>query len=164
MIKKSIKIERAKVIDVPEIYKLINKFAKKNLMLPRVMNDIYERIFEFFVLKERIGETQKVIGCVTLHFTWTGKDNIVLAEIRSLAVDEEYQGKGYGKLLVQKCHKEAKKIGVKKIFALTFVPDFFVKLGYKIVPRETLPHKVWTECINCPFFMSCKETPVIKDL
>jgi len=154
------KIEKAKVSDVQYIYKLINKFAKKNLMLPRVLNDIYERLPEFFVIK--VG--QKVIGCAALHLTWTGKDEEVLSEVRSLVIEEDFQNKGLGSKLVKILEKEAKKLGVKKIFALTFVPEFFKKLGYQIVERETLPHKVWTECINCPFFMECKETPVIKIL
>jgi amino-acid N-acetyltransferase len=154
------KIEKAKVSDVQYIYKLINKFAKKNLMLPRVLNDIYERLPEFFVIK--VG--QRVIGCVAFHLTWTGKDEEVLAEVRSLAIEEDFQNKGLGSKLVKTVEKEAKKLGVKKIFALTFVPEFFKKLGYQVIERETLPHKIWTECINCPFFMECKETPVIKIL
>ena len=154
------KIEKAKVSDVQYIYKLINKFARKNLMLPRVLNDIYERLAEFFVI--RVG--QKVIGCAALHLTWTGKDEEVLAEVRSLAIEENFQNRGLGSKLVKAIEKEAKELGVKKIFALTFVPEFFKKLGYEVIERETLPHKVWTECINCPFFMECKETPVIKVL
>jgi len=66
--------------------------------------------------------------------------------------------------LVLRAHRAARALGIRTLFALTYVPDFFVKLGYRVVPRESLPHKVWTECINCPFFMTCKETPVIRDL
>ncbi|MFN3550272.1 MAG: N-acetyltransferase [Endomicrobiia bacterium] len=154
------KIEKAKVSDVQKIYKLVNKFAKKNLMLPRVINDIYERLSEFFVIRKN----KEVIGCAAIHLTWTGKNEEVLAEIRSLAVEENFQGKGLGRKLVFTIEREAKKLGVRKIFALTFVSEFFKKLGYQVIPRETLPHKVWTECINCPFFMECKEIPVIKSL
>jgi amino-acid N-acetyltransferase len=153
-------IEKAKVSDVPYIHKLINKFAKKNLMLPRVINDIYERLQEFFVA--RIIDKNKVIGCVSLHITWTGEKNDVIAEIRSLAVDKKYQNKGIGKELVKRLEEEANKLGVKKIFALTYIPKFFYKVGYKPISRDTLPHKVWTECINCPYFMNCKEVPVVK--
>lgn len=152
------KIQKARVEDVTKIYKLINKFAKKNLMLPRVLNEIYEKLQEFFVIKRG----DNLIGCVALHLTWTGRDEDVLAEIRSLAIEEEYQNKGFGTKLVLRVEKEAKKLGVKKIFVLTFVPEFFNRLGYEEIPRETLPHKVWTECINCPFFMECKEIPLIK--
>ncbi|MCS7231252.1 MAG: N-acetyltransferase [Elusimicrobiota bacterium] len=154
------KIQKAKVEDVPHIYKLVNKFAKKNLMLPRVLNEIYEKILEFFVIKYK----NKLIGCAALHITWTGKDQEVLAEIRSLAIEENYQNKGLGSSLVTKIEKEAKKLGVEKIFALTFTPEFFKKLKYEVVSRDTLPHKIWTECINCPFFMECKEVPVVKQL
>lgn len=154
------KIEKANVFDVPYIYNLVNKFAKKNLMLPRVINDIYERLQEFFVA--RIDKKNTVIGCACLHLTWTGKKDEVIAEIRSLAVEKRYQNKGVGTELVKRLESESKNLGVKKIFALTYIPEFFHKLGYKTVSRDTLPHKVWTECINCPFFMNCKEVPVIK--
>jgi len=161
---KNIKIVRAKVDDVSEIYKIVNQFAKRNLMLPRVLNDIYERLYEFFVIKHYINKNEKVIGCVALHLTWIGKKDEVWGEIRSLAVEEKFQGLGLGKQLILKCHKEAKSLGVKKMFALTYVPEFFLKLGYEIVSRDSLPHKVWTECINCPFFMECKETPLVKSI
>jgi amino-acid N-acetyltransferase len=154
------KIEKANVFDVPNIYNLVNKFAKKNLMLPRVINDIYERLQEFFVA--RVSKKNTVVGCVSLHITWTGKKDEVLAEIRSLAVEKKYQNKGIGTELVKKLEVEAKKLGVKKIFALTYIPGFFHKLGYETISRDALPHKVWTECINCPYFMNCKEVPVIK--
>jgi amino-acid N-acetyltransferase len=155
-------IEKAKVDDVPHIYELVNKFAKKNLMLPRVINDIYERLQEFFVA--RTMKKNVVIGCVSLHITWTGKKDEVLAEIRSLAVGKKYQNKGVGTALIKNLEEEAKRLGVKKIFALTYIPEFFHKLGYETISRELLPHKVWTECINCPYFMNCKEIPVIKML
>ncbi|MCX7940434.1 MAG: N-acetyltransferase [Endomicrobia bacterium] len=155
-------IEKAKVSDVAQIHKIVNSFAKKNLMLPRVLNDIYERLPEFFVIRN--DKKQKIIGCAALHITWTGKKDEVYAEIRSLAIKKVFQGKGFGRRLVQYLEKEAKKLGVKKIFALTFVPQFFKKLGYKIISRDILPHKVWTECINCPLFMNCKEVPVMKSL
>ncbi|MEN3014110.1 MAG: N-acetyltransferase [Endomicrobiia bacterium] len=154
------KIQKAKVEDVYSIYKLINKFAKKKLLLPRVMNEIYEKLLEFFVIKYK----NKTVGCGAFHITWTGKDQDVLAEIRSLAVEEKYQHKGLGSAIVDRIEKEAKILGIKKIFALTFVPEFFKKLNYEIISRDSLPHKVWTECINCPFFMECKEVPVIKQL
>ncbi len=160
----SLKIVKAKVSDVAEIYKIVNQFAKKNIMLPRVLNDIYERLYEFFVVKNCIGKSEKVVGCVALHLTWVGRKDEVWGEIRSLAVEEKFQRLGLGRALILKCHQEARKLGIKKIFALTYVPEFFLKLGYEIVLRETLPHKVWTECINCPFFMECKETPLIKTL
>lgn len=154
------KIEKAKVSDVISIYKLVNKYAKQNLMLPRILNDIYEKLFEFFVIRKN----NKVIGCASLHLTWTGKEQEVLAEIRSLAIEKKYQNKGLGTKLVLTLEKEAKKLGVKKIFALTFIPEFFKKLNYEVVPKDTLPHKVWTECINCPLFLECKEIPVIKNI
>jgi len=157
-------IRPATIADVPDIHRLVNTFARRNLMLPRVINDIYERVYEFIVLRTGCGRSARLVGCVALHPTWTGRPGDVMGEVRSLAVDRSVQGRGYGRTLVSKVHETARALGISKLFALTYVPDFFVKLGYRIVPRESLPHKVWTECINCPFFMTCKETPVVRDL
>ncbi|MFN3966219.1 MAG: GNAT family N-acetyltransferase, partial [Endomicrobiia bacterium] len=76
----------------------------------------------------------------------------------------KFRNKGLGSKLIKKCHKEAKQLGVKRIFALSFVPEFFKKHGYKMIPRESLPHKIWIECVKCPYFPNCKEVPLIKEI
>jgi len=87
-----------------------------------------------------------------------------LAEIKSLVVVPKFCKKGLGTKLIQQCHKEAKKLGVKRVFALTYIPKFFKKFGFKETSREELPHKIWAECIKCPFFPDCNEIAVIKVL
>lgn len=145
-------IRKARLADVQEVHKLINSFAEKNAMLPRSLNAIYENIRDFHILEEE----GRAVGCCALHITWED-----LAEIKSLAVDEAFQGKGYGRRLVEACLTEAKELGVPKVFALTYVPEFFEKLGFVRVDKATLPHKIWSECINCPKFPDCGEEAVI---
>jgi amino-acid N-acetyltransferase len=144
-------IRKARIPDVPDIQRLINTFAERNAMLPRALSTIYENLRDF-VVTEIDG---RIAGCCALHVTWED-----LAEVKSLAVDESQQGKGLGAKLVQVCLDEARQIGVPSVFALTYVPDFFEKLGFSRVDKGTLPHKIWTECINCPKFPDCGEEAV----
>ena len=146
-------IRKAAIKDIKEIQKLINSFAQKDLMLPRSLNELYEHIRDFFVYEEK----KKIIGCAALHISW---DDLV--EIKSLAVDKEYQRKGRGKALAKVCMQEAKSLGAKKIFALTYVPEFFKEIGFKRIGHNKLPHKIWAECINCPKFPDCRETAMIR--
>lgn len=149
------RIRKAIIRDAKDIHSIINRFAKRDKMLPRSLNEIYENIRDFFVCTERGG----IIGVSALHVLW---DN--LAEIRSIAVLKEYQGKGIGRRLIRQCIKEAKKLGVMRVFALTYNPEFFKDLGFKEIDKNSLPQKIWGDCLKCPKFPECDEIAVIKDL
>ncbi len=121
-------------------------------MIPRSLNDLYENIRDIFVCEDG-GEVK---GVCALHIMWED-----LAEIRSLSVSFESQGAGIGKRLVGTCIKEAKNLGIKKIFALTYHPDFFKKIGFVDIDKSQLPQKIWGECLRCPKFPGCDESAVI---
>jgi len=148
-------IRKANIKDAASIHSLINRFAKNDEMLPRSLNEIYENIRDFFVYKDN----GKIMGASALHILWED-----LAEIRSLAVSKEYQNKGIGKKLIEHCLKEAKSLGVKKVFALTYNPQFFKKLGFKDIDKNSLSQKIWGDCLKCPRFPRCEEVAVIKIL
>lgn len=148
-------IRKAKVSDVSYIYKIVNYYAERRVMLPRSLSELYENIQGFFVAEI----SGKVVGCCSLSVTWED-----LAEIRALAVDKRYTCKGIGGELIEKCHEYAKELGIKKIFVLTYIPEYFKKFGYRRISKDKLPHKIWSECIKCPFFPDCNEVPMIKDL
>ena len=141
-------IRKAYISDVPKIQELIGYFAKKDLMLSRSLMDLYENIRDYFVAVSG----QKIIGCCALHICWEN-----LAEVKALAVDENMHGKGIGDRLVKEALKEAKKLKIKKVFCLTYVPKFFTKRGFKKIDRKLLPHKIWTECLQCAKFPNCDE-------
>jgi len=149
-------IRKAKIQDIKQIQALINVFAKDDLMLPRSLNELYENIRDFWVCEDDKG---KIVGCAALHVSWDD-----LAEIKSLAVDKNWQGRGVGKDLVSACLKEAKALGSKKVFVLTYHLKYFNKLGFKRVKHNDLPHKVWAECINCPKFPDCQEIALLKNI
>ncbi|HEY8464684.1 MAG TPA: N-acetyltransferase [Bacillota bacterium] len=146
---------KAKMQDVERLHELINAFADKGLMLPRSLNMMYEALREFTLVED----DGVLVGAGGLHVTW---DN--LAEIRALAIKEEYQGKGLGKQLIEKLLQEALELGINRVFALTYQGEFFKSCGFHEVPKEQMPHKVWKECINCPKFPNCDETTMLRIL
>jgi len=148
-------IRKAKTGDVPDMQKLINFFADRGELLPRSLNQLYEDIRDFFVAEEE----GRLIGTCALHVNWGD-----LAEVKALVVDKEFQGKGLGKQLVQTCLDEAQALGISRVFALTYKPDFFHRLGFRNIDKSELPHKVWSECIHCVKFPDCGEIAVIREL
>ena len=148
-------LRKAKLVDVHPIHKLINSFAKKDLMMPRSLNEIYENIRDFWVAEEN----NRLIGCCALHISWDD-----LAEVKSVAVARSKQKKGFGRILVSACLNEAKEMGARKVFVLTYKPEYFKKFGFKRVKHADLPHKIWAECINCCKFPNCQEIALLKSL
>ncbi len=149
------KIEKAKISDVPQMHKLINHFAEKDEMLPRSLSELYENLRDCFVVKEG----DRLLGCVALHIFWSD-----LAEVRSLAVAEDSRDKGIGVELIKACMQEAKELGIPVVFCLTYRPDLFKKFEFQQVDKMELPRKVWSECYRCPKFPDCDEVALIYNL
>ena len=141
---------KARFQDAETIYNLIYDYAQKGEMLARSRNTIYETMRDMVVAENEDGE---VVGVGGLHITWDS-----LAEVRSIAVSPKYKRHGIGSGIVKELIREGKEMGVKKIFTLTYKPQFFITLGFREVKKEDLPHKVWKECIDCPKFPDCDET------
>jgi len=148
-------VEKARIDDVPAIHRLVNFFADKGEMLHRPLSEVYENLRDFFVIRK----DEEVAACVALHICWSD-----LAEIKSLAVREEDQDQGVGKTLAEACIEEARGLGIATLFALTYKPTFFEKLGFKRVDVQELPRKVWGECQRCPKFPNCDETALLLPL
>ena len=149
------KAEKARIGDIPQIHKLINRFAEKGEMLPRALSELYENIRDFFVVRE--GE--QLVACAALHIFWSD-----LAEIRAVSVVEEMQDQGAGAFLVQACLEEAMGLGIETVFCLTYKPDFFETCGFSQVDKMELPRKVWGECLRCPKFPDCDEVALVYKL
>lgn len=140
--------------DVKAIQKLIADYARKGDMLPRSLSDIYENLRDYFVFEDG-GE---VIGSAAIHIMWED-----LAEVRSLAVQEGRMRRGVGTQLVEACISEAIVLGIARVFALTYKPEFFEKLGFQRVDKAELPHKIWTDCLKCAKFPDCDEIALVAD-
>lgn len=141
--------------DALAVQALVNSFAEREEMLPRTATEVFENLRDFFVVRD--GDS--ILACVALHILWDD-----LAEVRSLAVREDSQSVGLGALLVRACLDEARRLGVGKVFALTYKPGFFEKLGFQQADVITLPRKVWNECYRCPKFPSCNEVAMVIDV
>ena len=151
------RIRKAVAADVEVAHKILNFFAEKGLLLPRSLSELYDHLRDYFVLEIDQGEI--IQGICGLGICWSD-----LAEIESLAISDEHQGKGFGRKLVDACLREARMLGINRVFTLTYVPDFFLKFGFREVDKSVLPQKIWADCLKCPKFPNCDETALILDL
>lgn len=150
------RIRKAKLADVPHMQRLINGLADKGELLHRSLNELYENIRDYYVAEAENGE---ICGCCALHISWEN-----LAEVKSLVVAENLHRQGLGTTLLDTCLQEARELGVPRVFALSYKPEFFEKNGFHRVDKAELPHKVWSECINCPKFPDCGEEALIREM
>jgi amino-acid N-acetyltransferase len=169
---------KAQIHDAQAIHDLINLYAQRGDMLPRTMGEVYENLRDFFVVRAEfepvaplsseasaartpadVAGEGKFLGCAALHIVWSD-----MAELKSLAVPEDVQSRGVGSLLVRAAVDEARRIGLERVFALTYRPAFFERLGFVQADVMTLPRKVWNECYRCPKFPSCNEIALTLEL
>mgnify|MGYP001809587788 FL=1 len=148
-------IRNAQLADASAISRITEGYAGEGIMLKRPVENIIEHIRDFFVADYN----GRVIGCCAIAFY-----TVKLAEIRSLAVLDEFRSKGIGRLLVEKAEAVLTEEGVKEVFVLTLNPGFFNKMGYKQVEKEYFPQKIWRDCTNCPKLMACDEIAMVKTL
>jgi len=146
-----LKIRKASMGEVEAMHELVNRHAKRGRMLARSRLELYENLRDMFVAVEK----GKVLGTAALHISWEN-----LAEVKSVAVCQTVHGRGIGRKLVKACIEEARALNLHRIFVLTYVPEFFGKLGFKIIDRADLPHRIWAECVRCPEFPDCGEIPM----
>lgn len=148
-------VRRARVGDVPRLYELISFYAARGDMLPKTLDQLYNRMREFHVA-EAGGE---VVGCAALKITWHD-----LAEVVSVAVHPDFQGSGLGRRLVEPLIDEARELGIPTLFTLTLQVGFFSRLGFREVPKLRLPHKIWQDCAACFKQDRCDEVAMVREL
>ena len=149
----AIHIRKARMKDIPLLHTLVMNEANKGNLLPRSLTQLYTAIRDFYVAED----DGNVIGCCALAVIWER-----LVEVRSLIVADNYRRRGIGKLLVQACIDDAKELGAGQVFTLTYQTAFFATLGFEEVPKETLPQKIWTDCVHCPKFPNCDEIAMLR--
>ena len=149
------KYRKAVFADVESIFHLVNDYAAGGAMLARSRNTLYETLRDMIVAEDDAG---KVVGVGGLHMMWDG-----LAEVRTMAIAPELARCGIGSEIVRRLMEEGRALGVRQFFTLTYKPGFFKTLGFHIVPKETLPQKVWKECIDCPKFPNCDEIAMVRE-
>jgi len=146
---------KANMGDIGPLLRLINDYAAKGIMLPRTEFDVSENIRDFSVIDSGAG----LAACGALHFY-----SPIMAEVRSLAVDPAWKSHGVGRRMVEALIEEARQFGLDAVFAFTYVPGFFGKLGFEEVERGELPLKAWKDCLRCPKFQCCDEIAMVRIL
>ena len=147
-------IRSAKLGDVDAIVALLQTYAELGLLLPRSKQSVCEGLLSFVVAEE----AGRVVGTAALHIL--GPD---LAEIRSLAVVQNAQGNGYGRLLVDTLLDQGQRLEVPKVLALTYQETFFARCGFRVVDMRGLQQKIWKDCIHCKKYSACDEIAMIYE-
>jgi amino-acid N-acetyltransferase len=150
-------IRKATIEDIKPIHSLLMYYGALGELLPRPLSQLYDDVRNFLVCEDL--KNNAIIGCCALQICWEN-----LAEIRSLAVDQDHQRQGIGSQLIKAAFEEAKSFKIKKIFTLTYKTDFFKKFGFVQIDKSNLPLKIWSDCIHCVKFPDCDETAMIKEI
>ena len=154
-------IRKATIEDIKPIHALLKHYGDKGVLLARPLSKLYDHVRDFLVYvdPENKDSDKKIVGFCALQFCWED-----LAEIRSLAVREDYFDQTIGTQLVKAAFEEARKFKIKKLFTLTYKPEFFKKFGFTRIDKSDLPIKIWADCILCVKFPDCDETAMLKPL
>lgn len=152
-------IRPATIHDVPRMQEIINSHAELGKMLFKSLAELYEGLRDFAVFEIETPRGRQVVGCCALTIIWAD-----LAEVRALAVDDTRRGMGVGRQLVEWCMAEARRLGIRKLMSLTYEQKFFGKFGFVTVPKETLPLKVWSDCVKCAKNANCDEIAMVLEL
>lgn len=148
-------VRKAKTADVPAIQRLVNFYAQKGDLLPRTLQELYEWIRDFHVFEQE----GQIAGVCSLFIYCAD-----LGEIRSLAVEPEFEGRGIGRAVTEACLAEARNLLITRVFALTYKTAFFERLGFRVVNKMDLPEKIWKDCLKCSKFYHCDEVAVLLEL
>jgi len=150
-----VNIRPARVADVPAIHALIKGFAERGKMVLRPFDELYANLRAYQVA-ELDG---RIVGCAATHVFWSD-----LAELKGVAVEESYQGRGIGRRLCEACLADLGRLGVVRVFTLTNAVGFFEGLGFRKVAKESLPRFIWGECVRCPTFPICNEEALLREV
>jgi amino-acid N-acetyltransferase len=148
-----IELVKPPLADIPAMQALVAKEVASGVILERSDDEIATNI-RSYVLARQEGY---LVGYTALHV-----HSPRMAEIRSLVVDREFRGQSIGQQMVLFALEEARTLGVDEVLALTYVADFFRKLGFVEIDKESIPeHKIWADCIKCIHFPVCNEVSLV---
>jgi amino-acid N-acetyltransferase len=152
-------IRTATIHDVPRIQEIVNGHAELGRMLFKSYAQLFETLRDFAVAQIDEPLDGQIVGCIGLSIIWAD-----LAEVRSLAVDPAYIGQGIGRRLVEWAVSEARRLRIRRLMSLTYEQVFFEKLGFSVVEKDSLPLKVWSDCVSCPKREGCDEIAMVRVL
>ena len=133
-------IRAARTTDISGIHALLEPLVERRILLGKDRVVFYEAVQEFRIAETSDGE---VIGCGALHVMWED-----LGEVRTLAVAEPWLGKGIGHALLDTLQEDARTLGLKRLFCLTFEVDFFTRHGYAPIGEDIVNPDVYAELVR----------------
>jgi len=148
-------LRKPKLTEVESLKALLDGGVDSGDILPRDLAELYTNVRDFYVYVDEQG----LGGCSALHI-----DMVDLAEVLSLVVRPDLRGKGVGGVLLNAVVEEARRLDIARVYALTRVPPFFLRHGFRIVDKQELPYKVFKDCMRCPLFPGCDEVAMVRDL
>ncbi|MCX5860735.1 MAG: N-acetyltransferase [Desulfomonile sp.] len=149
-------IRKASVNETKIIHRIISEQAQSGHILPRAMSELYSQVRDFSVC---VGaESGDVLGCAALQIVWED-----LAEIRSLAVRTTFERQGIGSSLIKALLDESEMMGMSRVFVLTYRQKLFERMGFRVMDKSLLPHKIWADCIRCTKFPECDEIALVMN-
>ncbi len=157
----NVTIRRASLDDVPGIAAIMADYVLQGVLLSRPVSELYQCVREFHVAEHRgaNGAEPQIVACAALRVLWAD-----LGEVRSLAVRPDHHGQGLGARLVAAVLEDARALALPRVIALTREVPFFERCGFTVAARDTMPRKVWTDCVRCPRRHACDEVAVVLDL
>lgn len=148
-------IRKATLADIKIIHHIVAEQARDGHILARAMSELYTQVRDFTVSVD--DDSGELVGCGALQIVWDD-----LAELRSLAVRSSFQRRGIGSSLALALLREAKEMGINRVFVLTYRVKLFEELGFTQMDKSRLPHKIWADCIRCTKFPDCDETALVR--
>lgn len=133
------KVRPATTQDVQEIRRLVDTYAPDRRLLSKATVTLFEDVPDFLVIEEN----NKIIGAGAVHVMWED-----LAEVRTMAIFPEHQGKGYGSKLLAALLDRARELGVKRVFCLTFETKFFSSHGFKEIEGTPVEAQVYQQLLE----------------
>jgi amino-acid N-acetyltransferase len=149
-------IRKATLSDMKTVHRIISEQAEYGHILPRALVELYTQVRDFSVVTDN--DQHDIVACGALQVIWED-----LAEIRSLAVRPDHQGRGIGSNLAEVLLGEARDMEIAQVFVLTYRPRLFERLGFEQMEKSQLPHKIWADCIRCTKFPECDEIALVRN-
>ena len=137
-----IRVRRARTADIRGIQQLIDPLVQRRILLGKELVVLYEAVQEFRVAEDAAG---RLVGCGALHVMWED-----LGEVRTLAVAEDWLGKGVGHRLLTTLEDDARELGLARLFCLTFEVGFFGRHGFADMGSETVDPELYAELLRSP--------------
>jgi amino-acid N-acetyltransferase len=121
------------------IRQLVDTYSAERRLLSKDTVALYEDVQEFLVAEYE----GQVVGCGALHVMWED-----LAEVRTMAVDEEHRRMGVGSAVLVALLDRARELGVDRVFCLTFETHFFASHGFDPIEGTPVDPKVYEQLLR----------------